>query len=215
MGQTLLIADAEHPPPPPPPGAGDVPADDDAPPPPPPPQPFVLPWPPLQHHAAGVALRPWGAAPTDADALAAAWSDAEIGRWTSVPDARTRDDAARWVAQEGDRRDLGLALDLAITEMGSPEAVLGEIGLAVVEQERRWAEVGYWLFPPWRGAGRATSALRLLSGWALQDLPIKRLIVRTGAENPASGAVAERAGYDRAGELPDGTIVWVLDAVEP
>lgn len=161
-----------------------------------------------------IALRPWGAARTDADALAAAWADAEIGRWTKVPEARSRDDAARWVDHEGDRRDLGLALDLAITELGSPEAVLGEIGFAVVEQERRWAEVGYWLFPPWRGAGRATAALKLLTEWALQDLPIARLIVQTSPENPRSAAVAERAGYDRAGELPDGTTVWVQDAVE-
>ncbi len=166
-------------------------------------------------HSPAVALRPWGAGRADADALAAAWSDEEIARWTAVPEARSRDDAARWVAAEGTRRDAGLALDLAITEPGEPDGVLGEIGLVLAEPERRWAEVGYWLFPPWRGAGRATTALDLFSDWVLRDLPIARLFVRTDAANPRSGAVAERAGYARAGELPGGVLVWVLDGPEP
>ena len=43
-----------------------------------------------------VVLRPWRAA--DARALAAAWADPEIQRWTAVPDARGVGDAARWIA---------------------------------------------------------------------------------------------------------------------
>jgi RimJ/RimL family protein N-acetyltransferase len=203
VGQTLAIADATTPPQDP----GDAPE-------PAPPLPLALPWPPLMRHFPAVALRPWGAGRTDADALAAAWADTEIARWTAVPEARSRDDAARWVAGEGVRRDRGVALDLAITEVGNPDAVMGEIGLALAEPERRWAEVGYWLFPPWRGGGRATTALALFSDWVLRELPVTRLFARTHVDNPRSGSVAERAGYDRAGELPDGTVVWVLDAVE-
>ncbi len=159
-----------------------------------------------------VALRPWGASSGDAATLVAAWSEPDIARWTTVPDARTVNDAERWVAGEGTRRDQGVALDLAVTEAGAPDAVIGEVGLVLVEADRRWAEVGYWLLPAWRGSGRAGVALTLFTDWVLSDLPIRRLFARTHVDNGRAGAVAQRAGYEPAGELADGLVVWVRDA---
>lgn len=180
---------------------------------PPPRPPFALPWPPLRFEHPAVALRPWGASPDDAGVLAAAWADPEIARWTKVPAAHSVDDAARWIAGEGQRRDQGTALDLVVTELGVPEAAIGEVGLVMADAERRWAEVGYWLAPSWRGGGRATVALRLFTDWVLRDLSVARLYARTKPANPVAGAVAERAGYAAAGDLPDGSTVWVRDAV--
>ena len=179
---------------------------------PPKPQPIALPWPPLRFDSPSVALRRWGVMPGDPDTLVAAWSDRDVARWTSVPDVRTREYAAVWMAGEGDRRNRGVALDLAITESDLPEVVVGEIGLVLVEPERRWAEVGYWLFPEWRGQGRASKALELFSEWSLRELPIERLFARTHVHNPTSGSAAKRAGYALAGELPQGIQVWVIDA---
>ena len=150
--------------------------------------------------------------PTDPDTLVAAWSDPGVARWTSVPNVRTRDRAAVWMAGESARRERGVALDLAITEPGVPEVVLGEMGLVLVEPERRWAEVGYWLFPEWRGQGRASKALELFTEWSLSELPVERLFARTHVENPTSGSAAKRAGYALAGELAEGIQVWVIDA---
>ena len=132
-----------------------------------------------------------------------------------MPDAHTEADAERWVAAEGTRRDQGVALDLAVTQAGASDVVIGEVGLVLVEADRRWAEVGYWLLPPWRGQGRATVALRLFTDWVLEDLPIARLFVRTHLDNTPAGAVAERAGYESAGELARGVVVWVRDAPTP
>ncbi len=158
-----------------------------------------------------MALRPWGLVPSDPDSLVAAWADPDVARWTLLPDVRTRTDAATWVAGEEPRRAHGVALDLAITESGAPEIVIGEVGLVLVEAERRWAEVGYWLFPEWRGQGRATTAVELFTEWALRVLPIRRLFARTHVDNPASGEVVCRAGYEQAGELADGLLVWIAD----
>lgn len=178
-----------------------------------PPRPALsLPWPPLIHTEAGFSLRPWGASPTDAEALAAAWSDPDVQRWTKVPEPRGAEAASRWIAGEEARRASGTAVDLVIAELGAPEHVLGEVGLVVVEPERGWAEVGYWLLPDARGSGRATAALRGFADWALRDLPVSRLIARTHQDNPPSAEVAERAGFSAAGTLDDGTQVWVLDA---
>lgn len=160
-----------------------------------------------------LALRPWGSTPTDAAALAEAWADPEVARWNAVPADAGPEAAARWIAGEGIRRDAGVALDLVITDAEDRTAVLGEVGLVVVEPERRWAEVGFWVLADHRGSGLATSALDLFSGWVLANQPVKRLFARTRAENVAAAAVARGAGYGSAGELEAGVEVWVRDPV--
>ncbi len=57
--------------------------------------------------------------------------------------------------------------------------MLGEVGLVLVEQQRRWAEVGYWVLPERRGHGFGAAALSLFSHWVLTELPIERLFART------------------------------------
>ena len=52
-----------------------------------------------------------------------------------------------------------------------------------------------------RGRGLATAALRLLSEWALETLPIARMQLTTHLDNPASQRVAEKAGYTREAVL--------------
>lgn len=182
--------------------------DDDANPTPTPP--FPLPFPPL--HASGIGLRPWGFGSGDVDALVQAWADPAIARGSRVPDDPGPDVAARWIAGEDQRRRSGQAVDLVITAFGQPEGVLGEVGLVLVEAERRWAEVGYWVAAEHRGAGRAAVALRLLSDWAFTDLDVHRLFARTDAANPAAARVAANAGYDQAGVLDGNVEVWVRDA---
>lgn len=159
----------------------------------------------------GVQLRPWASDFGDGVTLARAWNDPDVVRWTSVPDDRSVEAARRWIAEEGLRRDRGLSVDLALTELGEPDKVFGEVGLVLVEPERGWAEVGYWLFPEARGEGRAAVAVRLFTDWAVHDLGMQRLFARTNAANPAAGAVADRAGYDLAGQLDGGVEVWVRD----
>jgi len=189
--------------------APDVPS----PPPPPPPIPLALPFPPLLRPDLGLLLRPWGH-PGDAAALAGAWADPDVARWNPVPDARSEADAARWVAREGDRRDLGRAVDLVIAPPDHPEGVLGEVGLALADVERRWAEIGFWVLPSARGRGVASAAVVVFTNWALMDLPITRLFARTSPDNPAASRVVERAGYARAGKLGDGTLVWMRDETD-
>lgn len=180
----------------------------------PPPAPadaLTLPVPPLFRPELGFALRPWGAHPDDAIALARGWADPEVVRWTSVPAARSVDDAARWIGQEGARRVRGMAIDLVIAAPDDPAEVRGEVGFAVADPARGWAEIGYWLFPEARRQGVASAAVGVFSDWTLRSSPVTRLAARTLPENPASGRVLERAGYTRAGQMDDGVVVWVLD----
>jgi RimJ/RimL family protein N-acetyltransferase len=177
----------------------------------PPAPPFPLPWPPLTLPEHKLALRPWGAHPGDAAALAEAWTDPEVARWTKVPEQHDQAAAARWIAGEEARRKAGQAIDLVIAEASDPSVIHGEVGLALVEQYRGWAELGYWLGPESRGEGRAAAATRLFVDWALRELPLKRIFVRVDPANPRSAAVAERAGLRHVGRLDDGPEVLVRD----
>lgn len=172
---------------------------------------FPLPWPPLSDPATKIALRPWGAGEHDATALAAAWADPEVERWTAVPPDRTEDAARRWIRGEERRRAEGVAMDLVITAVDDPKVVLGEVGLAMAEPRQQWAELGFWLTPTARGGGRASAATRVFAAWVLRELPVQRLFARTRPDNPAAGRVAAAAGLARAGELDSGTEVWVRD----
>ena len=172
---------------------------------------FPLPWPPLADQATQIALRPWGAGEGDAAALAEAWADPEVARWTAVPPDASVEAARSWIRGEEVRRARGSAMDLVITTHDEPATVLGEVGLVMVEPEKGWAELGYWLSPSARGAGRAAAAASIFAEWVLRVLPVRRLFARTDPQNPAAGRVAAAAGLARAGELETGTEVWIRD----
>jgi len=169
--------------------------------------PLFLPATPLRDDAANVVLRPWGRRP-DAEALVAAWNDPDVARWTRVPAERSVIAAQRWIDGEGRRRADGVAIDLGVADATDPDRVLGEVGLAVLDSDRGWAEAGWWLTPTARGRGLATTALSLVTAWALNDLPVALVFARTQLANPASAAVAERAGFTFAGHADDGSRVW-------
>ena len=71
--------------------------------------------------------------------------------------------------------------------------------------------VGYWLLEDGRSKGRATRAVRLMASWALPEMRLGRLQLRTD-ENVASQRVAERAGFAREGVLAPTTVAGTAPA---
>ena len=134
-----------------------------------------------------VVLRPW--APADAQALAAAWAEPDIARWTAVPADRSLAAAARWIEGWDVRRQRGLALDLVIVHVGQPGVVLGEVGAVFVT---RPPQMGWWLLPAARGQGLATRAVRLFAD-RLREAGVPELTADVDPANRASIAVATAA----------------------
>jgi RimJ/RimL family protein N-acetyltransferase len=134
-------------------------------------------------------LRPWRA--DDAPALVAAWADAEIQRWTAVPESRDLAAAERWIAGEESRRERWLSLDLVVEQDG---VVAGEVGLSAFDRAAGTAEIGWWTAAEHRGRGVASVAARLLVDWALGALGLTAVVARCPADNPASVAVGRRSG---------------------
>ncbi len=147
-------------------------------------------------HRGAVRLRPF--AEGDVDAIARACKDPDIARFTRIPaDYGPGDAWAFVVGAEGRRRD-GHALDLAVTELPD-EDVCGAVGIVVDHFDAASAEIGYWIDPARRGRGLATTALHLLSRWALRSGGFARLELMASVKNTGSLVVAERAGFIREG----------------
>jgi RimJ/RimL family protein N-acetyltransferase len=146
-----------------------------------------------------VALRPWRA--SDIAAITAAGQDADIQRWTMVPDDYTEEDARSFVARADASRDAGEALELAVVDAANADEVLGAVALVSIEWDDEQAEIGYWTAPHARRRGVAVRAVRVLSDWSFAHLGLARLQLMPYAENAASQRVAEGAGYTREGVL--------------
>jgi RimJ/RimL family protein N-acetyltransferase len=105
-----------------------------------------------------------------------------------------------------------------IAAADDPVAVLGEVGLAHLDRAGR-AEVGFWLAPQARGRGLATSAVRLLTAWALhapgpslgRGLSLRQLWARTTPGDHRAAGVLGRAGYRLRGEAA-GSAIWSTGA---
>lgn len=62
-------------------------------------------------------------------------------------------------------------------------------------------EIGYWVHADWTRRGVATAAVRRLAAEAFADPAIAFVEIRHDVGNPASGAVARKAGFTEAGTV--------------
>jgi len=156
-------------------------------------------------------LRPWSE--RDARALHRAWLEPSIATATAVPEDPSPERARHWISGQAVRRQRGAALDLAIVTLAEGQGadqVLGEIGIAIVDSTRRWAEVGWWLFPEARGAGIAGDVLARFASRITPAANLVRLFARIPITNTPSERVAGRAGFDRIGITDDDLGIWVF-----
>ncbi|MDG4825775.1 GNAT family N-acetyltransferase [Asanoa sp. WMMD1127] len=137
---------------------------------------------------AGVRLRPWR--PDDHEVVRAAYADPAVQRWH----VRSMDalEAQAWVAAWSGRWKGESGAGWAVERDG---AVAGQISLRRIDLHDGLAEVSYWVLPAARGAGLAGRALTALTAWSFGTLGLHRIEVAHSTANPASCAVAARAGF--------------------
>lgn len=150
-------------------------------------------------------LRHWR--PDDAGALAQAWANPDIARWSPPPADL---DPATWIAGTEDRWARRLALDLVIVGT-RPAEVAGEIGLRGFTTAPARAELGVWVAAPHRRHGLAARAVRTATTWALDELDLDQLWARTDPANGAADALFGHLGWDRLGTA-DGNTIWSATA---
>ncbi|MEV7523145.1 GNAT family protein [Streptomyces sp. NPDC091371] len=145
----------------------------------------------------GMLLRPWQ--PSDAPALVAAYEDPDIRHWNR-PARRTLTEAE---GRAADFRDLWQAEEAAIWAIAPAAArpAVGLIGLADLDLRGGSGEFLYWLLPAGRGSGATASATTRITRWAFEDLGLHRLRITHSVRNPASCAIATKAGFALEGTM--------------
>jgi RimJ/RimL family protein N-acetyltransferase len=133
-------------------------------------------------------------------ALDAVLADAEVLRFTRIPEPVPPDFARSWLARYERGREAGTSE--AFAALGGGNGTFVGLALApTIDREAGEVELGYLVTPAARGRGVATAMLRVLTDWALNDLGAQRAYLIVDVTNGASQTVAERAGYVREGVL--------------
>jgi [ribosomal protein S5]-alanine N-acetyltransferase len=141
-------------------------------------------------------LRPWTL--DDAAALRESCGDEDICRFTTVPRVYSYDGAARWIRRQLEHGTAGIAVVMAIVAAGDQQPV-GMVGLFGLHRPERTARFGYWLIARSRRRGLATSAARVLGGWAFASLALEAIFIDCEPTNLASARVAAHLGATLAG----------------
>lgn len=140
----------------------------------------------------------------DLGAIERAAGDAEIRKWFDLHTRRPAD----YLAAKRAAWTEGTGASFAICDATQPDTCLGHV--FVERADDGGASIGYWLLEDGRGEGRATRAVRLAGSWALREMLLPRLQLRTHPENAASQRVAERAGFTRDGVRADAVVYSLL-----
>ena len=131
---------------------------------------------------------------------------------TSVDDVEARIDSwemqalmangACWGIFEHGARSLepaGGSAPASVKQSAGGLQLAGVIVLGWIQAAHRSASVSYWLGEEFTGRGLATSALVFISRFAFETLGLNRLEISASLQNPASIAVATRAGFAQEG----------------
>lgn len=138
----------------------------------------------------------------DAGALlgAALESVAEVGRWLAwCHAALTIGDIRAWIEEQIAHREAGTAFEFAIIDGGG--TFLGGCGVNRIDDEHRFANLGYWVRSTETGRGVAAAAARAVARWVFANTELERLEIVCAVGNARSQRVAEKVGARREGVL--------------
>jgi RimJ/RimL family protein N-acetyltransferase len=145
-----------------------------------------------------IMLREWSIA--DLDAVHAAVQDAEIPRFTGIPEHHTLEGVERWLSARAGEMAAGRDASFAIVDAVDGH-LLGSVGIERSIEDPAVGEVGYWVAAASRDQGVATRAVRLIVPWAFEVMGLARIQLTTHPNNPASQRVAGRCGFQYEGVL--------------
>jgi len=134
--------------------------------------------------------------PEDAPAITAYFQDKDVpwmlGR---APWPYALEDAQTWIAFA--EESLAEGTEYAFVLHHPEHGLIGAVGMNLVEDDI-W-EIGYWIGKPHWGNGYVTEAARGLLDWARHAMGVSRLVSGHIDDNPASGKVLLKLGFEKAG----------------
>lgn len=137
----------------------------------------------------------------DAKAVFEGWeSDPDVARymfWTSHNDIEK---TCQWLAFEMEQIDKDDWYRFALVLKETNE-LIGTALIYYEEEVQSW-EIGYNLGKKYWGKGYATEAVKRVILFAVEELQISEIVGRYAKENPASGRVMEKLGFQYEKEIP-------------
>ncbi len=106
-------------------------------------------------------------------------------------------DAEAWI--EGCAGDIAAGTRYPFVIETSKDGVIGTVGLNG-HPDNIW-EIGYWVGKPWWGRGYVTEAAQATLDWATREKAITAFISGHYVDNPASGRVLTKLGFEPVGVI--------------
>lgn len=133
----------------------------------------------------------------DARQIACCVNDADMARnLARLPYPYAPSDAEAWVTYADKARAQGCEYAFVITHQEA--GVIGSVGFNRTVGDT-W-EIGYWVDKAVQGRGVATEAARALLAWGEAQFGVAKFVAGHFQDNPASGRVLEKLGFQRVGE---------------
>lgn len=137
---------------------------------------------------------------SDADDLADLMNDWEVVRWlVQAPYPYTRAHAVEWISQNLQNLASGREFQFVVCRQGDDQ-IVGHAGLRL-DDDRRSAELGYWLARHAWGFGYATEAAAAIVQFGFSDLHLERIWATCLPENTPSLHVLAKTGFSSIGML--------------
>ncbi len=89
------------------------------------------------------------------------------------------------------------------------EIVIGSIGFKAEPDKDGIVEIGFGIDPAFRQKGYATEAVKALTGWALSQNDIQKVVAECELDNKPSIRVLEKAGMQKTG-IEEDMIKWEI-----
>lgn len=115
-----------------------------------------------------------------------------------LPHPYTPSDALDWIAYAEKARQQGSEYAFVITH--AEAGVIGSVGFNRTRGDA-W-EIGYWVDKALQGKGVATEAAAALLAWGAREFGVSEFTAGHFKDNPASGRVLEKLGFQKVGERP-------------
>ena len=135
----------------------------------------------------------------DARQIACCVNDIEMARnLARLPHPYAPKDALSWIEYAEKARAQGSEYAFVITH--AEAGVIGSVGFNRT-RGAAW-EIGYWVDKAVQRKGVATEAAQALLNWGEQTFGVTQFVAGHFQDNPASGRVLEKLGFERVGEKP-------------
>ena len=142
-----------------------------------------------------VAIRPFRA--TDSAQVQTLLSDVRVARTSgNIPYPYPKNGAQAWIASHGAQHRSGSAIIRAVICLQDDRC----IGAISIDQRSRGlngsGNLGYWVGVPYWNKGFCEQAGQLMLALATKEFAMMRLVAAHRIDNPASGRVLEKLGFN-------------------